>query len=242
MMKTTYGLPKKREEVLEVLQSAFTQGHLDEREYERRVSNAYEAQSIEELEPVLADFPPPIRARVFAYTPQARPLITEGGTSLPTQQPYSAYPAASQQVYRVALAEENATVGRIDERTLKISTLLGAQKLDFSQAQVATSHSIMQVECYLGETRINLLNEQLAGKHVEVHIIGGMGEIQLLVPRSAQVERRLQLMGGDFKIRNKRSDLLDFFRKTPTTYPDFPLSISIHGAFYFGSVRVLRCT
>lgn len=48
-MKTAYGLPKKREEVANILQAAYSEGNLDEAEYERRLEEVYAAESIEEL-------------------------------------------------------------------------------------------------------------------------------------------------------------------------------------------------
>ncbi len=64
-MKTTYGLPAKREEVIDTLNTAFAEQNLDDEEYENRVKEALNAKCIEELELVVFDFPREIKDKLF---------------------------------------------------------------------------------------------------------------------------------------------------------------------------------
>jgi hypothetical protein len=52
-----FGLPKMREKVLDMLGSAYSNNDLDIEEYEKRLAAAHKAQSIDELEHVIYDFP-----------------------------------------------------------------------------------------------------------------------------------------------------------------------------------------
>ncbi|WP_375563023.1 LiaF domain-containing protein [Bernardetia sp. OM2101] len=64
-MKTTYGLPAKREELIDVLNTAFAEQNLDDEEYENRVKEALNAKYIEELEVIIFDFPKEIKNKLF---------------------------------------------------------------------------------------------------------------------------------------------------------------------------------
>jgi Domain of unknown function (DUF1707) len=64
-MKTVYGLPKKREEVIQELQNAFASQNLDEVEYESRLNEALVANSIEDLEVLVLDFPSDVKTKLF---------------------------------------------------------------------------------------------------------------------------------------------------------------------------------
>lgn len=52
-----FGLPKMREKVLDMLGNAYSNNDLDIEEYERRLPLAHNAQSLDELEEVIYDFP-----------------------------------------------------------------------------------------------------------------------------------------------------------------------------------------
>jgi|GEM_PF-2938345 len=55
---TRYGVPARRNEIRERLSTAYAEDMLDQHEFERRVERAEAAQTIEELDAVVADFGP----------------------------------------------------------------------------------------------------------------------------------------------------------------------------------------
>ena len=57
MSKSTFGLPKKREQVINLLQQAYIEQNLEEDDYEQRLTKAMAADSLETLQEVIADFP-----------------------------------------------------------------------------------------------------------------------------------------------------------------------------------------
>jgi len=117
-MKTTYGLDKKREAVLEALKEAFTEQNLDEQTYEERVSSALQASSVEELSEVLFDFPQHITAKIFQSTPQ------KYNTSTPYV-PKRPLPVALNKPMRAVLAEHKRQVMVLqEEEPTRISCIL----------------------------------------------------------------------------------------------------------------------
>jgi len=239
-MKTTYGLDKKREAVLEALKEAFTEQNLDEQTYEERVSSALQASSVEELSEVLFDFPQHITAKIFQSTPQ------KYNTSTPYV-PKRPLPVALNKPMRAVLAEHKRQVMVLqEEEPTRISCILGTQKLNFSQAQIQGDHLVLDVENYLGETVLDLRNHQLEGRTLDVYIEGALGDVKILVPQGVSIQNDMSLILGDFKTRGNRARWFNKIKQavgvqTPQEAIAPPVHglIRFHGTFWLGSIRVI---
>ena len=72
---STFGVPRRREEVIEILNQCYSSDLLDLEEFERRVERAHGAVTVGDLERVLADVPENLRTAVHPVP--APPLSAE---------------------------------------------------------------------------------------------------------------------------------------------------------------------
>jgi|GEM_PF-2355522 len=232
-MESAYGLPKKREAVVKALQNAYTEGNLEETEYENRLTTAYDAKTIADLKEVIYDFPAFIQAEIFPV--KGSPRTAKINTNFSNRQP--SIPTTTN-VHRVVMQEDNYPIAVFTERMERFSNLLGTLKILAGNAQIQTDSCHIHLDCWLGNTKLNLVNPELAGKEVHLYIHGGLGEVKILVPPGTQISRRINLFLGEFTHR-KRMNLMGMFKKEKQpTENDFSFHLVIHGSFALGSVHV----
>jgi hypothetical protein len=232
-MKTTYGLPKKREELIQELQDAFANQNLDEAEYENRLREALHAGSVEELEVIVSDFPATIQRRLF---PKELAAPAAGPPGLPTGH----LPAMTMtDTRRALLGEDKCQVALLGGQTHSFLSILGSQAVDFRQSQIQGQVIKINAECLLGETKLDLRNEDLAGKDIHIWVGGGLGAIKVLVPPGGTIKCEAQLFGGSFKVKDKRKSWLNRLAGKSSQEPaSFTFTLTIHGTYWLGEVEV----
>jgi hypothetical protein len=236
-MKTAYGLPKKREAVIDALQQAYASGNLDETEYEHRLSEAWKAQSLEELALVLHDFPQPLKLQLFPAT-QYTPLPKNG-----TLSPLEVVPEEAPAPMRTVMSEQVSAMRYLNEKPCMISTILGTQEVDLQHTLLGAERVEMHVECMLGSTKLNLCNPQLNGRTVYLYISGAMGNVEITVPTGCRVTREMQLFMSEFKLKKKNQDFFGFFKKEKKVQePRQPVYFDLYlcGNYFLGEVKVLQ--
>ena len=181
-----FGVPRKRQEIIELLTEAYARDYVEQDEFERRLERAERARTIEELEKIIADFPPGILEGHPARSAAAPPEIEIDG-SLERQ---------------VEILDGLGAPTRF--------TLLGDQHLDIlpNQPRVLRSVSV------IGDTRIDL--RALSGiKGVFLLKIAALiGDTKIVVPGGTQVQMRLfSLIGGQRRARKGEGILSRFARK-----------------------------
>jgi predicted membrane protein len=232
-MKTVYGLPKKREEVIEELQTAFANQNLDDIEYENRLNEAMSAKSIEDLELVVFDFPHEIRNRLFPKEAIQEVKPTNTSANMPSV-------SSSDEVYKVIMGEDKRQIRTVGNHTVNFFSLMGSQNIDFRKTQIQGNYIKIHVECLLGNTVIDLRNENLEGKHLDIWIGGGMGEIKILVPRGGDIQREAQMFGGSFKTKDKRKSWLNKLTgNQQNETPPISFTLVLHGNYWLGNVEVV---
>ncbi|WP_027002875.1 DUF1707 SHOCT-like domain-containing protein [Hugenholtzia roseola] len=247
MKKTTYGVPKKREAVIEALQNAFSNQNLDEEEYINRLDEAMKATSIEELELVLFDFPTEVKAAIFqASTPQEGQNALAGNewADVSSMKPYQSQMPDYQNVMpkdvKDILSSNRHQIELLDGKGLQVSNFFSSQKIDLRRAQMVGNRLRLEVECVMGETVVDLRSEALQGKTIDLHIGGAMGEVKILLPRGGEIVKQMQLYLGDFKVKDKRKGWLA--RLTGTQSQEINtlnFKIILHGSFWLGEVSVV---
>lgn len=84
-----FGVPRRREDVITLLSTAYAHGELEEGELERRLERAERAGTIEELDALVSDFPSPARAPLESVPPAReeieRQVAELDGLSAPTR-------------------------------------------------------------------------------------------------------------------------------------------------------------
>ena len=228
---TTYGLPKKRTEVIELLKEAYTNQNLDDQEYERRLDEANNAKSIEDLKLVLFDFPAHIKSKIFPQEAQNFPINQPSGSFLPS---------LPNNKLQVIMGSESKNMPEFSNALPKISAILSSQRLDFRLSKVPETPINIQVECILSGTQIDLRNDLLDGKVINIHINGGLGEVKILLPRGATINRSIQLIAGELKILDKqRSWINRLTGKSKEQLPEIQLTVNITGIFFLGEIKII---
>lgn len=237
-MGTTYGLPKKRDEVLEVLKEAFIERNLDEQEYERRMSDAIDAKSLEELETLLFDFPYEIRSKIFVGSALQRKEETRPFTpnSAPRSVSYEPGAAAS----RAILSGMKQVPGHIGHQQVKFVTILGDQRVDFRIAHVDSDTIFIKVDNILGKTVIDLRNREFYGREVVLELSGGLGEVQVLIPRGTRVDKSVQLILGSTKFLDRgRTWFNRLIGKQEAPQEDITFLLRITGIYWLGDIKLI---
>lgn len=228
---TTYGLPKKREEVIEALKLAYTNQNLDDQEYERRLNETMSAKSIEDLMLVLFDFPAEIRYRIFP-----RDNSTPTSSSSPTY-----LPALTDNKLQVIMGNDARNMPTLSNSLSKISAILSSQKLDFRLSQVPETPINIHIESILSSTLIDLRNENLEGKHININVSGALAEIKIMLPRGATIQRNIQLVAGEFKVQDKQRSWIKRLTGmgSKETQDEIQLTVHINGRFWLGNIKVI---
>lgn len=253
-MKTTYGLPDKREKVIDALNTAFAEQNLEEHEYENRVKEALNAKSIEELEVVLFDFPRDIKAKLFPKTPslssptQQKTDFPPAAFSFPAnttthydKTPSFSYP--SSQVTRTLFTNEKQLVAALDNNKTSFQAIFGNQKIDFRSCQFYSNHLKIDVESIFSETVIDLRNQDLHGKHIDIFVRGALNEIKIYIPRGGVVQKKTQIILGDYSLKDKKKGFLGqinkFLGNQEQENEAISFSVTIHGGIFLGNIKVV---
>lgn len=231
---TTYGLPKKREEVIEVLKEAYANENLEEQEFEKRLDEAVKAESVEALKLVLFDFPAEIKNKIFVRE-----------SNVPTTQTHAQVPvpAAVSPVIKVIMGNDTRTIPEFSNAISKVSAFMSNQKLDFRVSQVPETPVDLYVECFMSNTWLDLRNENLANKQINLHISGALGNIKIMLPRGASIQKNMQLVAGEYKVQDKQTSwikrLTGKAKREQTPDDNIQLTVNILGSFWFGNVKVI---
>lgn len=233
-MNSSYGLPEKREAVIQILQDAFVAGKLDDYDYEERVSKAIAATSLEEIRSLISDFPTNIQNRIFP----------SGSKSVPTldlrRSPSTRTRSESFEPIRGVMSDQVNRLGVIDK--VSISSIMSKQLVDFSHAEIISEESTIRAEAIMSDLTIDLRNEFLKNTTVILKLSGVMCDIRILVPKGVQTEREMSLYLGEFSHKNKKRGLLkkiNFGKKAPEVELHAPFYLILKGSVFMGSVRLI---
>ncbi len=228
---TTYGLPNKREKVIEALKLAYTHQNLEDHEYERRLHEATNAQSIEALKLVVFDFPADIRASIFPETN----TTTDTSTS-------TLSPTLASSKMQVIMGNDSRNPAELSNALPKISAILSSQTLDFRLSQVSETPIYIRVESILSSTVIDLRNENLKNKQINIQINGALGDVKIMLPRGAKIQRNIQMLGSEYKVQDKQRSWIKRLtgsNKKEENNEDIQLTVNILGVFWLGNVKII---
>ncbi len=226
--QTTYGLPNKKEEVIEALKEAYANQNLEEDEYEKRLHEATNAKSIEALELVLFDFPNAIRQKIFPSKIRETFLVQP-----PAEQ-------TSMVKAQVIMSEDERQIAQLGNHLPRFSAILSSQKIDFRLSKILDEHTVLRVESILSSTLLDLRNENLDGKIIDIYVSGILGDIKILLPKGGIIEREIDVIGGNYKVQNKGKSWIQRLRgkSTQEEAPSIQFKVRIRGKFWLGNVMV----
>lgn len=250
-MKTTYGLPAKREEIIDILNTAFAEQNLDDEEYENRVKEALNAKSIEELEVIVFDFPKEIKDKLFPtssknlanqksdFPPAAFSTSPNSSTSLRSELS-NLFPAKSS---KAIFTTDKELVGILTEKPVHFQAVFGTQKIDFRNCRFEGKRFRIDVDSILSTTVLDLRNQDLAGKHIDIFIKGVLNEIKIYIPTGGTVQKNTNLIMGEYSIKDKKNGFMNqvnkFLGNLSSQSESINFTITLHGNTFLGAVKVI---
>jgi len=247
-MKTIYGLPSKREEVIEILNTAFAEQNLDDEEYENRVKEALNAKSIEELELVVFDFPKEIKSKLFPtslttqksdFPPAAFSTSTNPANRLGSELS-NLFPAKSS---KAIFTTDKELVGILNEKPVHFQAVFGTQKIDFRNCSFEGKNFRIDVDSIFSTTVLDLRNQDLAGKHIDIFIKGVFNEIKIYIPTGGTVQKNTNLILGEYSIKDKQKGFMSqvnkFLGNQSSQTESIAFTITLHGNTFLGAVKVI---
>jgi hypothetical protein len=250
-MKTTYGLPAKREELIDVLNTAFAEQNLDDEEYENRVKEALNAKFIEELELVVFDFPREIKDKLFptssqnlqkqssdfppaAFSTSSKPLSSLGSELS------NLFPSRS---IKAIFTTDKELVPVLTEKPVHFQAVFGTQKVDFRNCRFEGNRFRIDVDSILSTTVLDLRNQDLAGKHIDIFIKGVLNEIKIYIPHGGTVQKNTNLIMGEYSIKDKKNGFMSqvnkFLGNEKVENESINFTITLHGNTFLGAVKVI---
>lgn len=227
-MKTTYGLPILREKVLDALKSAFVSNLLDEKEYENRVSQALQADSVESLRAVLHDFPKNELYRIF----EQKEAIVVKNEDLPET-------SSNISTFNSSFSERKQEISLINGVN-KIKSFFTEFETDFRRAAVAANLVKIEASSHFSSLIIDLRNENLQGKRVEIRIDCSLGNVRIFLPKGCKIQNNLNSSFGSFVMRNKKKSWISrFLNEQDTPAPEVEFSLTIYGSCFLGEVEIV---
>ena len=245
-MKTTYGLPAKREEIIDALNTAFAEQNLDDEEYENRVKEALNAKCIEDLEVIVFDFPKEIKSKLFpsviiqqtsdfppaAFLSSTKSTISSSDSNrLPTLD------------WKAIFTNEKQIVPSLSESPVRFQAIFGTQKLDFRNCSFEGSRFKIEVESIFSTTVLDLRNQDLSGKHIDIFIKGSLNTLQILIPRGGKIYKNTQVILGEYSFKDKRRGFLGqinkFLGNEGYENENIAFTIALHGNIFLGNIKVV---
>ena len=257
-MKTTFGLPKRREEVINLLQEAYADGNLEDEDYEARLTQAMEAKSVEALQVVVKDFPNPPQllqpdtkaSTMPRQSPAGSPSLDSfrQGQNFPFKFAFtSRTPSGFLDSFRqgqnfpAVLSSQKVNLSQAISQPLKIKSILGDHKMNLTRAQVVGDQLLIHVECILGEATVDLRAQDLKGKKVFVYVHNFMGEVKILLPKGVQADSRVNPILGEVKHSNRRvSKIIAKLMGQEKVSTVIPYNIYLTGNCILGTVRLIH--
>lgn len=250
-MKTTYGLPAKREEVIDVLNTAFAEQNLDDEEYENRVKEALNAKCIEELELVVFDFPKEIKNQLFPNS--SKNLATQKSDFPPAAFSSSSNPATRlgselsnlfpARSVKAIFTTEKELVPVLTEKSVHFQAVFGTQKIDFRNCRFEGKRFRIDVDSILSTTVLDLRSQDLAGKHIDIFIKGALNEIKIYIPAGGTVQKNTNLILGEYSIKDKKNGFMSqvnkFLGNETSEKEPIAFTITLHGNSFLGAVKVI---
>ena len=189
-----FGLPKHREKVIEAIGEAYANNNLDIEEYEKRLEQAHDAKSLNELRQVVHDFP-----QVNTLVP----LPKEPSFSQPKNKIPSYNRLMGQPEYRPSPAETfRQSVEGVD-----FLNVIGDRRITSLEINKPEIKGIT----IIGDSIIDL--RDISNKFTQIRIENycAIGNLKIRVPHNAQVSKNMMILIGDSKKRTIGKSLIKRF-------------------------------
>jgi hypothetical protein len=155
-----------RERTISRLSDAFAVDDLDLEEFERRISLAHRAESLKELEPLVADLP--------AASATSALVTTQPTTAVTVRRPGTGRPSQT----LVAIMSGTVRKGRWSApRLIRVISVMGGSQLDFREAELEPGETHVMVFSLMGGCEI-IVPPGLAVDMDGISIMGGFEHLE----------------------------------------------------------------
>ncbi|MEH0156596.1 LiaF domain-containing protein [Limibacter armeniacum] len=232
LQKTTFGLPKKREQVIQALQDAFTQHELEETDYENRLQMAYEAKSVEDLSKILHDFPSHLQ-----------PFQAKTNNVNASSQQLPKFQNLPPNKISTIMGELKTDISQNRGEVVKVVTTLGENNVSFRNLATEVTMLFVKVESRLGTTRLDLRNEDFKDKILILDMDNILGEVVIHVPYGTAIKKEMSTALGQYRESDKGNKWYKKLLKTGTSNsserkPIENFRLLIKGTTFLGNVQV----
>lgn len=182
--KSTFGVPKLREKILDALSQAYVNNLLDTEEYEKRVEGAHQSKTVEELAELVHDFPD-----------------KNGIIGSFTQQPAQTPPRSGERTTTYSRPEMSQPTmpPPSGNRELKGLTIIGNKYLMARECANSPGFAFTGI----GDLVLDLRDIK-PGQVVDMTHISLIGDLKVLLPEGVSVEQNYLILIGEIKRRFRR--------------------------------------
>ncbi|MBB6459053.1 DUF1707 SHOCT-like domain-containing protein [Flammeovirga kamogawensis] len=234
-----FGLPKKRQKALDLLQKAFSDGDLDENDYENRLDLAMKADSEEALKLVFSDFPDQYVNQITSSKAVGKPTSANKLV-------------VNQNVDKLSLnilGGKDSVIHKISEVPSRFFTIVGEQKLSFSSEELTNAEASFEIVTVVGETKIDLRAHCLEGAVLNLRLTKVLGEVNIKVAKGTHVVDHTKKVLSEYKYSLKSKSWSKIFRESFSSYdedasvqskevPTINCTVILEGLCVLGSVNI----
>lgn len=167
--RRAFGVPRRREEIVELLTEAYASNDLEQVEFEQRVERAHHAQTIEELEELIVDFPPDVRHRHTASGMPSHPTGAMGGDM---EEQVVTLDAMSAPTRFTLIGDQHIAIVPSDPRVLRSSSVIGDSHVDLRPLSGMSGVFLLKVATLIGDTKIIVPG----GTQVHIRLLNVIGD------------------------------------------------------------------
>ena len=223
-----FGLPKHREKVIEAIGEAYASNNLDIDEYEKRLEQAHDAKSLNELRQVVHDFP------------QVNTLVPLPRYKTPNE-PKKVVPNYQKPTGQFNYSPSPAETFKQSIEGVDFLNIIGDRKITGLEINKPEVKSIT----IIGDTTVDLRDIYSKFTHIRIESYSAIGNLKVRVPHNAQISKNMMVLIGDTKNKTIGRSLINRVfgtKNQPVNYdPDQPaIHVEIAGFKLIGDLIIER--
>jgi len=179
----SYGVPARRARIIELLTEAYARDDLEQHEFERRIEQADQAHTIEELDALVADFPAQMVRAIDAKAPAESAERLAGNALEQEVARLDGLPAPT--TFNL-IGDRHVVVRPSDPRVVRSVSVIGDCSVDLRALAGASGVVLVKVAALIGDTKIIVSR----GTQADIRLVGLIGD-QKRVRRGGAFVKRL---------------------------------------------------
>jgi predicted membrane protein len=141
-------------------------------------------------------------------------------------------PAESEK-YSAFFSEKRQDIAFMNN-VLSFQSFMSEHNVDMRKSIIRGDELFFNISCHAGSMMLDLRNENLDGKKINIKVDCLFGQIKVFVPAGGKIVNNASMILGDFSLRNKKKSWLNKLigrEEAPTQEANFTLVIHGNCAF-----------